>query len=222
MSTMRGIIRARLNKAVCYTVISACTALLTAVVVLDITAPTPSSLPTSARASASAPAPETEQIIKINNIDDVSAGTGVVESSLVAEENDITQEEILRLVNTLRYDRGVAPLALDNKITAGADAKCQDMSVNFYYDHKNPNTGKHGYTYVEEYFGAYANVAENLNRGDYTTADAVVDSWVRSPGHFRTMINPKYTHTGIAVCEVKQSLDGKVRPTVVQHFVKPI
>lgn len=212
------------NSRMLYVIVSVVTALLTIVAFAIIKNPSPASMrmPISARTSP----PLSMTLISDPKQDAAQEPESVIKEESTEEEpteevlpESITREGVLQLVNQQRSERGASPLVLNDKLNAGATAKCDDMSKNFYYEHKSPRTGKHGYSYAEDYFGSYDSVAENLNHGSYSSSEEVVDSWVRSRAHFRAMIDPKYTLTGIAICEVSKSTNGKKRPTVVQHFV---
>ncbi len=132
----------------------------------------------------------------------------------------IPREEILASVNRLRSDNGVAPLEISSALNEGAEAKCQDMVSNRYFEHVNPTTGKEGYEYVFDKVGeenaVYA--SENLAKGLFSSNEDLIDTWLNSPDHKEAMLDGKYTQTGIATCIAFDS-DNSVM--VVQHFLQP-
>lgn len=80
------------------------------------------------------------------------------------------------------------------------------MTQNKYYGHDNPKTGKHGYEYISE-VGIYcARDSENLVGA--TTEEEAVESWVKSPAHYKAMIDPTNTLTGFGISNNK----------IVEHF----
>src|SRR5690606_7646641 len=82
-----------------------------------------------------------------------------------------------------------------------SNAKCQDMVKHKYYDHKNPNTGVSGIYYVDNNRVKYSYASENLNKGIFKNAKSVVDSWMSSESHKASIVDPKFTEIGFAVCK---------------------
>lgn len=125
---------------------------------------------------------------------------------------------VYNLVNDERQKAGVGRLSLNPKAVKAAESKCQDMVANDYYEHVNPKTGVHGYQYTIDAIptGTYFN--ENLTQGTVETNALVVKSWVDSPDHKATMLEPKFTDTGVAVCKIPSEPENS--RTVVQEFVE--
>lgn len=127
--------------------------------------------------------------------------------------------EMLRLVNLEREKVGVAPLTLDARLSQSAQMKADDMYYGSYYDHVNPQTGKHGYTYIFDTTGKLcSHASENLMEStDNTTGELVtvsseetVRAWMGSKSHREAILNPDYKLTGF----------GVKGPKTVEHFCK--
>ena len=132
----------------------------------------------------------------------------------------ITPEAVLTEVNKLRAEVGVAPLELDERLNASATAKARDMANNDYFDHKNPRTGKDGWTYVFDYLSGECRYAgENIATTTRSDADAkhfVLNQWKGSKPHYEGMINPKYRKIGFGIAYNKD-----LQRYAVQHFCGP-
>ena len=122
-----------------------------------------------------------------------------------------TVEELLRLVNEERAKNGVSPLVLDERLNKSAQMKADDMVKFDYFAHVNPNTGKHGYEYINEVGIHCTTDGENLSwtsdKSNLSSLQAV-NWWIGSKPHHDAMISAKNTVTGFGV-------DNYV---IVEHF----
>lgn len=120
-------------------------------------------------------------------------------------------------VNAARHGAGAQILSLNPLETQAAEEKCQDMVTNDYYAHASPITGDLGYVYAQHLItnGTWFN--ENLDEGNLTTNQAWVSNWLSSPGHKATMLDPRFTDTGLAICHRPSSQAGYI--TIVEEFV---
>lgn len=105
------------------------------------------------------------------------------------------EQEAIRLVNEVRVQNGLKPLAYDWELSRVARYKSQDMKDNRYFAHTSPVYGTPG-EMVRSFGISYRSVGENIARG-YRTPQAVVDGWMNSPGHRANILNAKYTKIGV-------------------------
>lgn len=112
-----------------------------------------------------------------------------------------TTAEILRLVNEERKLVGVKPLKTTEILQNSAHYKSKDMALRDYYSHEDPDTGlKNGMIKAGELGARCSLVGENLAHGYHKDASkTVVAAWKASPTHYKNMIDPTFTHTGIAI-----------------------
>jgi uncharacterized protein YkwD len=143
----------------------------------------------------------------------VAATNAQAEAARIAAD-PLTVAALYNDVNKERVANGVPALSLDQAVNQSAQAKCDDMATNNYYDHINPTTQVQGYTYVPKYVANTSYAAEILNQGGVKTAQEFVDSWMNSPPHKAAMLDPRYTLTGFGIC-AEAGL-----PTVVEHFAE--
>ncbi|MCL2415895.1 MAG: CAP domain-containing protein, partial [Defluviitaleaceae bacterium] len=104
--------------------------------------------------------------------------------------------EVLRLINIERANEGIAPLAANPSLMMAARFKSQSMADIGYFSHESP------------VFGSFSNLprelfnidiwAENIAAGQ-RTAQAVVTSWMNSPGHRANIMNPARREIGIGM-----------------------
>ena len=96
--------------------------------------------------------------------------------------------QILDLVNTTRIANGIAALNCKNSLVTLAEIRAQEIIAIF--SHTRPN-GQPWYT-VD---ASLAN-GENLAIG-YSTAGAVFDAWMASPGHKTNILRPEFKSMGV-------------------------
>jgi uncharacterized protein YkwD len=107
-------------------------------------------------------------------------------------------QEILNAINASRMTERLTPLAMDERVTAAAQEKLDDMLRRHYFDHQNPE-GKYIWDSLRRRC-AFHRTAENLARG-IADAGAMEKSWLSSPRHRDNLLNPTYRLTGIAVAQ---------------------
>ena len=95
--------------------------------------------------------------------------------------------EVLDLVNQIRRDLGLNELKMDPFFFDAAMQRAAETAVNF--SHTRPD-GSGCYTVCSGVYG------ENIAAG-YVDAEAVVQGWKDSPGHYSNMIGSGYTSIGI-------------------------
>jgi uncharacterized protein YkwD len=101
---------------------------------------------------------------------------------------------MLARVNAVRA--GVGAPALQSCQLAGVAAQrhAEDMTARDYFSHTSPEGTNPG-----SRLGAAGLAArgwgENIAAG-YSDVAAVVQGWVDSPGHYRNLVNPSFSHVG--------------------------
>jgi uncharacterized protein YkwD len=136
----------------------------------------------------------------------------------VVAKEQISTAAIYNEVNAARHAAGVQVLSLNTLATKAAEARCQDMVTKDYYDHVNPTTGEEWYKTVERLVPGGLLYNENIIEGGGLKNQDYVNSWLNSPGHKATMLEPRFTDTGLAICHRKsQPADSLL---IVQEFVQ--
>jgi uncharacterized protein YkwD len=106
-------------------------------------------------------------------------------------------EQILYYTNKFRQSKGLKPLQLDATISQQARRHSQDMA------NGSTGFGHEGFeervAYVAKKMGRVASAAENVAYGTLD-AEAVVNGWIKSPGHRKNMLGD-YTMIGIGTAD---------------------
>ena len=117
---------------------------------------------------------------------------------LAAQENDITPENVLALMNAYRAEASLPALHLDASLNRAAEARMEDMEDGGWWSHESPE-GTSPFSWIPvDYEYVYA--AENLAAG-FETARLLVQSWMESPGHRENIMGAQYADCGIAVID---------------------
>lgn len=109
-----------------------------------------------------------------------------------------SESDMLRLVNSERISRNLAPLVLDPTLRQLARTHSQDMLARGYFSHVDPD----GNTPFDRMRAAdihYEVAGENLA---YAPTLAIAhDGLMNSPGHRSNILNPDFGHIGIGVID---------------------
>ena len=101
---------------------------------------------------------------------------------------------IIALVNNFRAAHGLAPVALDSKLSAAAQQHASAMAESATFSHDKPDGNltermrRAGY--------AFATVTENIAAGAPTPEEAEA-TWEQSPPHERNLLNPSVRDAGV-------------------------
>ena len=104
-------------------------------------------------------------------------------------------ERIVELVNEERAKDGVAPVTLNETLTDAAMLRAEEITEQF--SHTRPDDTS-CFTVLKDYNIGYYACAENIAAGN-STADATMNQWVNSSGHYNNLMNATYTEIGVGV-----------------------
>lgn len=96
--------------------------------------------------------------------------------------------EVLRLVNQVRAEYGIAPLVWDSELEEAACVRAVECSLVF--DHTRPN-GQSCFSLTDKMYG------ENIAAG-FGSAESVVAGWMNSAGHRANILNPDFKSMGVS------------------------
>lgn len=117
-------------------------------------------------------------------------------------------------MNRQRAAHGLGPLRLDTKLSQAAGDRIGDMFAKRYFAHVSPD-GIDPFDWVRGRGYRYRLIGENLAVG-YAGA-AVVDGWMRSPGHRENILHRGFDEVGIAIADGSPRR-GYKGPTVVAIY----
>jgi uncharacterized protein YkwD len=115
------------------------------------------------------------------------------------------RSELLQLVNDARgaarqcgntAHPAAPPLQWSCRLEAAALGHSIDMGMHNFFSHTGSDGLSAGHRITQAGY-AWRSWAENIAAG-YSTAEAVVQAWLNSPGHCSNIMNPNMVHTGVA------------------------
>ena len=159
---------------------------------------------------------------KSNNIPKKALSSGIfaclvlwmVVSVNVTQANDITADNVVRLVNDARKDADTKPLTESPMLQSAAEAKTKDMISNDYFAHISP-TGKTPWDFITQAGYDYRFAGENLAI-NFTDAKDQQAAWMASPLHRENILNSDYQEIGVAVGH--GVINGHDTTVTVQEF----
>ncbi len=105
------------------------------------------------------------------------------------------EAEVIRLVNDIRKQNGLKPLAANWELSRVARYKSQDMVDKKYFSHTSPTYGS-PFEMMRAFGLTYRTAGENIAYGQKTPKE-VVNAWMNSSGHRANILNPSYTQIGV-------------------------
>ncbi len=105
------------------------------------------------------------------------------------------EAEVIRLVNDIRQQNGLKPLAANWELSRVARYKSQDMVDKKYFSHTSPTYGS-PFEMMRAFGLTYRTAGENIAYGQKTPKE-VVNAWMNSSGHRANILNPSYTQIGV-------------------------
>jgi uncharacterized protein YkwD len=121
-------------------------------------------------------------------------------NALAAEaSNEITVENVLRLMNDSRSESGLPPLHADQSLAKAAHDRMRDMADGGWWSHESPD-GVPPFVWLTARGYEYSAAGENLAAG-FETVRLLVASWMESPGHRANILNANYEDCGIAILD---------------------
>lgn len=129
---------------------------------------------------------------------------------------DLTEvrEQIVAAVNAERRKAGVAPVKANTDLDEAAQRHAEDMLARNFFAHESPS----GTTVRERARSAgyrWRTIGENIAEGQLSVRE-VMDTWMRSPGHRRNILNPAFKELGVGLA--MGSSDGTYRVLWAQSF----
>ncbi|NGZ74321.1 CAP domain-containing protein [Saccharibacillus alkalitolerans] len=104
--------------------------------------------------------------------------------------------KVVYLVNLERRKAGLRPLAVDAKASRASSLKAMDMSKKNYFDHTSPTYGS-PFNLLKLQKISYRTAGENIAMGQ-RSPESVMQSWMKSEGHRRNILNPNFKSIGVS------------------------
>ncbi|MFC5714042.1 CAP domain-containing protein [Thalassorhabdus alkalitolerans] len=116
-----------------------------------------------------------------------------------AQSESEFEQEVIRLTNEERTQRGLAPLESYSELSDVARLKSADMRDAGYFSHNSPNYGS-PFDMMSSQGIDYRGAGENIAAGQ-RTPQQVVDGWMNSQGHRENILRADFTHIGVGHVE---------------------
>ena len=140
--------------------------------------------------------------------------------SVLADVSDFSSTSLLNDTNANRTQDNEAPLTIDAKLTAAAQAKANDMVAKDYWAHNSP-TGVTPWDFITAAGYQYLAAGENLAYG-FDNADQAVIGWMNSPEHRANILNVSYQNVGFGVASSQNYQGQGPQIIVVAEYGDPV
>ncbi|MFF2997972.1 sigma-70 family RNA polymerase sigma factor [Streptomyces sp. NPDC057950] len=108
-----------------------------------------------------------------------------------------TVAQVVALVNKERSTAGCGPLTEDAQLEKAAQAHSDDMAARNFFEHTNPDGADPGQRITAAGY-RWSTYGENIAQGQQTP-EAVMESWMNSPGHRANILNCAFKNIGVGV-----------------------
>ncbi|HET9721449.1 MAG TPA: CAP domain-containing protein [Candidatus Saccharimonadales bacterium] len=102
--------------------------------------------------------------------------------------------QLLADTNAQRVSNGVAPLSLNDKLDAAAQANADDMAARNYWSHYTPE-GSPPWTWVTDQSYSYQKLGQNLAAG-FSDEQATINGWMASAPHRENLLDSAFSDVG--------------------------
>ncbi|MFB6466917.1 CAP domain-containing protein [Cytobacillus sp. Hz8] len=118
-------------------------------------------------------------------------------NNITATSKTVSQaaQQVINLTNAERRKNGLPDLKLDTQLNGVAQRKSDDMQQNNYFSHTSPTYGS-PFDMMRDFGVTYKSAGENIAQGQRTSQE-VVNSWMKSEGHRKNILNRNFTHIGV-------------------------
>lgn len=109
-----------------------------------------------------------------------------------------TESQVLQLLNGVRHDHGLTPLAGSAALRGAAREHSADMLEHGYFEHDSPNEAFD--VRIHRYLKSSL-VGEDIawGTGSYGSAEGIVGLWMHSPAHRHIILMPGLHQVGLGV-----------------------
>ncbi|GES32016.1 CAP domain-containing protein [Streptomyces angustmyceticus] len=155
---------------------------------------TPSTSPSPHRTSSAAGKSEARRSTEPSGRPSSAAPLRSAAPSKAPDTQSSAEGQVLSLVNQERDRAGCSPVTADKELGGLAQQFSDDMARRGFFDHTDPD-GDTPWDRARD-AGIDDLGGENIARGQ-ATAQAVMDSWMKSPGHRANILNCEYRTLGV-------------------------
>jgi hypothetical protein len=140
-------------------------------------------------------------------------------ANVLGSSSDLSPAQLLTATNSQRQAAGDETLRLNNRLTAAAQAKANDMVTQNYWSHDTPS-GQAPWSFVSAAGYSYRTAGENLAYG-FNSSQQVMNGWMHSPEHRANVLNTTYTEVGFAMASSANYIGQGPETLVVAMYASP-
>jgi uncharacterized protein YkwD len=140
-------------------------------------------------------------------------------NGVLAYATEISSQKLLETTNKQRSTNGKSSLAINDKLTAAAQAKANDMAKRNYWSHTTPE-GNAPWVFVKDAGYAYQKAGENLAYGFNSSSDTVA-GWMNSKTHRENLLDVSYSEVGFGYANVANFNKSGPETVVVAMYGEP-
>lgn len=155
-------------------------------------------------------------------IDSSSPYTGEPPEDGEAADVESIRQEIIKLTNGLRTEKGLTALTEDEKLMAAAQVRAEEMAATGEYSHTRPD-GRSRSTVTDCAYtteNIHKISARRLTDVSAELAKLAVDDWADSQIHLEAMLDTKRSAIGVGVARGVDPETGKESWYCVQWFLR--
>lgn len=156
----------------------------------------------------------------------VIVGLGIAINSVLSQSHvlgvhqDFSNQSLLQASNQERLQDGKNPLALNDQLSAAAQAKANDMAQKNYWNHVSPD-GQTPWALLTAQGYQYQQAGENLAYG-FAGAEQTVNGWMNSNEHRANLLNAGYNEVGFGVAQAANYQGRGPQTIVVAEYGQPV
>lgn len=141
---------------------------------------------------------------------------------VLAYSTSMSIQGLLNSTNSARTANGAAPLNLNSRLDASAQAKANDMVAKDYWSHNTPS-GDPPWVFIDTQGYAYQKLGENLATG-FNSEQDTIDGWMASPPHKENLLDPAFVDVGFGYANITDytAAGGGPMTIIVAHYGKPV
>lgn len=107
------------------------------------------------------------------------------------------KQEVVKLINEERNRIGLNTLEVSPKVMQAAEIRVQECTT--LCDHTRPDGTSYNTVFKDVKLSSGGN--EILARGQNVSVETVVDAWIASPGHYKSMTDSEVNYIGVGIAE---------------------
>lgn len=137
----------------------------------------------------------------------IAAPSGLSSNRAQRQQLTTLESGVLRELNRVRVENGLAPVRLNLRLTAAADQHSREMGAGGYFQHTSQN-GTAFWKRIDRWYPAsgygYWSVGENiLWSSPDVDAKGALELWMNSPEHRANILTARWREIGVAAVHMQ-------------------